>query len=58
VIEIWSGNELVLKQTGQTEKSFTIKVNDTSQARSATPVERIMVTDADVPVDVELGSKE
>lgn len=58
VIEIWSGDELVLKQTGQTEKSFTITVNDSSQARSATPVEHITVTDADVPVDVTVGSKE
>jgi hypothetical protein len=71
IVEIWNGTDLVLRQTGNNEQSFTINVADAVAGRLAagadstvstlespleSPFKRVTVTDA-VPAPISVGSK-
>ncbi|MBX0301789.1 hypothetical protein K2F54_17635 [Cryobacterium sp. 1639] len=56
VVEVWSGSDLVVRQTGSAEQAFTINVQDIAARRFATATDRIALTD-DVPAPITVTPK-
>jgi hypothetical protein len=56
VVEVWSGSDMVLKQTGSAEQAFTINVQDITALRSATATDRVTLLDA-IPAPISVAPK-